>query len=893
MTMTTGEPNRHVLQDDDSSPKTMVEALGCENPAKSLMQLSKVSRIEASARAVELAASVKDFDWSLPDNLSQLSDSHDVYSLEAAIACSDSIAQTLSKIASGGSQASQEIRQLEAQKRDIEDQARAVEAAIVLRRNSEQAFQALQSKHWQEAAAAVRPWLLWKNETDMRESNVARQCRAYAGEYCLKQLATAYTRLKESLLQLYEEAVREGNLQALGQLTPILGMIELESEAVRLYLQYLKGLLQRDIESFSKGGAQNDNQPPFMKIGRVYNTSVSCIRHHLPMVAHCLHKADGDAAVVQLVHQIVEESVIPELQAYQTDRQLSSVSTRANTIYSLFEERFTGRRSTITDDGTDGANEDDDDCGFSTSIGSLSDVDVAMDEAARCIQHSESYLRFVHHTCNEINKARRIRFDQAQQEARAERDRQEWSTGRKAELSEEKFEDLQVLPKSTPLHLTITEIGGQYASVERCLLLASMQRAFLASPENDARYFRPASGATSPNCKALQTALVEACFFSARHSTQRAFATGHVGTASAMANFTSDCLSGVLVTVLSQRAEDTGIALLKPGEGLLVGSAGLFNNASNLIRQGTHATAGSKTTKEELLRRQKVDQDLSQACATLNDLEAAAHHSQQLEQLLGTAVEKGYTPNAPETEQLKMCVKSLSSITLNFREASVAAIESLESVLKPRLRSIVGEAVGGENAAANFMGSSVMGGGKGADRSMTRMHYDLDEDAYNLLQVSESYVTRLCTLLGELLDPLRVHLVPRLWDMLLLSVIGTVAKRLETSLRKCRFTALGSLALDSDIRDILSYTKDRLYSPEYSSNTIAVTKSCPSLARLLQICKLLSVDDLDDVFDLIGSAKRKGNWDLKLEDSRSILCLRAEFDADKVNELMRLPDEGH
>jgi hypothetical protein len=35
----------------------------------------------------------------------------------------------------------------------------------------------------------------------------------------------------------------------------------------------------------------------------------------------------------------------------------------------------------------------------------------------------------------------------------------------------------------------------------------------------------------------------------------------------------------------------------------------------------------------------------------------------------------------------------------------------------------------------------------------------------------------------------------------------------------------------------------------------------------LQIAKLLNVDDLEDVVDLIGSSQ--GNWDLKLDDAKA------------------------
>ena len=107
---------------------------------------------------------------------------------------------------------------------------------------------------------------------------------------------------------------------------------------------------------------------------------------------------------------------------------------------------------------------------------------------------------------------------------------------------------------------------------------------------------------------------------------------------------------------------------------------------------------------------------------------------------------------------------------------------------------------------------------------------------------------------------------------------------------QCHFTSLGALSLDSDMRDLLNYAKERLDSNELDSN-VAVFRACTPLARLLQISKLLNVDDLEDVLDLISSSKRKGNWDLKLEDAKAYLSLRVDFEESKVNEMLRIPDD--
>jgi len=93
------------------------------------------------------------------------------------------------------------------------------------------------------------------------------------------------------------------------------------------------------------------------------------------------------------------------------------------------------------------------------------------------------------------------------------------------------------------------------------------------------------------------------------------------------------------------------------------------------------------------------------------------------------------------------------------------------------------------------------------------------------------------------------------------------------------------------MRDLLNYAKERLDAIDYNSN-VALMKACTPLGRLMQISKLLNVDDLDDVLDLISVSKRKGNWDLSIEDTKFFLCLRVEFENSRVHDLLRLPDDG-
>lgn len=209
---TDNDNNRSLLADDygeDTNPKipsTMAQALEWEDPVAALRMYAAHARQEAAQKATVLEQSILDPTTSetvVPTLLLQTTTTTDSPTLETALACADSIQQSLSKIASGGSAASCEIRELESSKHDLETHAQAVEMALQLRNNDDAALQALQSQDWQTAAHAVRPWLEWsdagKPKSTPQEDD---RCRQYsvcwrvlfaAAGYCLQSFERTVT----------------------------------------------------------------------------------------------------------------------------------------------------------------------------------------------------------------------------------------------------------------------------------------------------------------------------------------------------------------------------------------------------------------------------------------------------------------------------------------------------------------------------------------------------------------------------------------------------------------------------------------------------------------------------------------------------------------------------
>jgi len=551
----------------------------------------------------------------------------------------------------------------------------------------------------------------------------------------------------------------------------------------------------------------------------------------------------------------------------------------------------------------------DNDCGFCAAMGELGDLDAMLDEAALSLQHTESYERFIRHAVEEVLSARELRKKQKEEKEERELKLSSRKEGKEAQpknkhpIVKPTNPKLDILPPQTQLNEAVSELGGHYSILERALLLASMQRAFLNMVYPDDSNFSPIGlpstqhQGNAPGSRALHTSIVEESFYAAKHGTKRAFATGHTGTACAAANFCADSLGRMLTEVLIRRTERSTATLkglLAAGglSGTIMGQAALnvMKRAEKNLLTAKGASHHSLPDKEApasgkgVLRSQQTILEIARACASYNDLEVAVSYTRKLESQFLSDIESGF-PRGQSTEQLGMCVKSFSPVLDSFKIASQSAIESLVNAIVPRVRTIANDAVGLEAQPTSFMGKTAK-----TQPAAARMDYDLDDEAYERTQRHEGYMNQALLSLDELLAPLTAHLLPSLSDSVLLGAYAAAAKRIEHAVRKSRVTALGALSFESDVRHFVGHAKERLYGAELRS-TLGLYKACTPLARLAQIALLMSVDDLEDVLDLISTSKRKGTWDLKLEDAKAFLNLRVEFEGKKVNDLLKIEND--
>jgi hypothetical protein len=638
-------------------------------------------------------------------------DNHGIFTVP--MACAESIQHSLGKIAVTGGKASSELRSLENERQTVDQHASDLAAALTLRQLSQQMVQTFNQGKLRDCVHAI---------ANYRSVNPTPRALALVGPQAIDTYTDMEVKLTMEMLRRYEISVRQSDVHALSELTPLLGMLSLAHKGVGLYLQYTKASLEKIVRDATfthqqQSGhrerghyptAEQVDQPPPeapkanvpMQLAKMYNGAVTHLRHHLPMVVSALGEADGDVALVRLVAQTIgEEHATRLLKQFCQAQRLTLTGTKSELVVNAIMDRYVGGGNgaagmeyqedvltnpsvaiavvtggVLSDDyhrggaGNDSHYDDpelQEDCGFHATLGTLGGLDTFLDDCALCLQHTESYERFVQHASEEVGRARDYRNQQKKLKEEAainkakegDEETKDGGNNDKKKEDDKTKEEEPILPPTSQLDEICSELGGQYSGIEHCLLLAAMQRAFAkifhtTRPFEVERLFQPVgildsnshsfledSGSVA-GANALQTCLVEECFYAAQRSTLRAFATGHAGTACAAANFCSDAIGRALLQVVIRKTEMSVVAL-RPGEGLLVGQGGLSQMTMNALRnvnaltQRSKSAAGKKGLDTsmaedamEQLMQYRIRVGIARACASFNDVEVAMVRSQ-------------------------------------------------------------------------------------------------------------------------------------------------------------------------------------------------------------------------------------------------------------------------
>ncbi|KAK4703766.1 conserved oligomeric Golgi complex subunit 4, partial [Phenoliferia sp. Uapishka_3] len=226
----------------------------------------------------------------------------------------------------------------------------------------------------------------------------------------------------------------------------------------------------------------------------------------------------------------------------------------------------------------------------------------------------------------------------------------------------------------------------------------------------------------------------------------------------------------------------------------------------------------------------------------LNNLDTAAEYTVRLveEILSGEALNEAFFLGA-ELERARIAIVGVRGVEDKFRGVLKSALDHLfNQLLRPRLRPILSDVY----------------------KDVT---YILDEDSYAEAEYRDDVRKRFVKAWEALLFGYRESLTPTNFNLFFATAVNVLVRPWEGMIRGMKFTELGALRLDRDIRSILSYLSSQ---SSYSSGSLR-----ESFSRLQQIATLLTLDTPEEAEEVLSATgNRLTNSEVKI-----IMALRYVF----------------
>ncbi|GMI33410.1 hypothetical protein TeGR_g6890 [Tetraparma gracilis] len=357
------------------------------------------------------------------------------------------------------------------------------------------------------------------------------------------------------------------------------------------------------------------------------------------------------------------------------------------------------------------------------------------------------------------------------------------------------------------------------ATAELSALYASSESALLLSSLLSALSLPPSLSPPDPSSPhAVSSSLVEDLFFVARRAALRAVATTHTTPICGVLNHAANALELAVAKVLGgKRAAAAAAALLEPGED----GGG-----------GEGAAAGGWGRR-------------SRAGSVFNDHGAAMRYAGAVADGVGRELEGVF--GGELDEQLKAAVSSFAGLQHALQAAH--PLHRLLAGLKPTVKTVV------ENASklCDYAADDAESGTEGASW-IAKIIAGLDE------QVGGPVAPYLCA-----------EVCGALWD----GVGAEVARRVEMAVRRKKFSEVGALKFDADVRALVAYFRRVGLAGEGEGGWGGRGGGEEGLERLRQIAKVLGVYDLGDVVNVVEGGGAGGlGWLLKKSEVRGYLSLK-------------------
>ncbi|THU99354.1 COG4-domain-containing protein [Dendrothele bispora CBS 962.96] len=239
------------------------------------------------------------------------------------------------------------------------------------------------------------------------------------------------------------------------------------------------------------------------------------------------------------------------------------------------------------------------------------------------------------------------------------------------------------------------------------------------------------------------------------------------------------------------------------------------------------------------LSREKTEKDNRIAFATiLNDLDVSSSHLERLVKELGNSGSIHQYFVSSEQSVVKTHLSSLSILVNKFRSTLRVGIEQLFSqLIRPRMRTFITEVY-------------------------KDVSYVLDDDSYANAEYQDLVRKRFIKIWEGLIEEYKDAFTDGNFRLLFGLILDTLLRPLEKFVMTFKFTELGAIRFDRDLRAIIGYLAAQT----------AFGDGREKFVRLQQMSTLLNLDNEEDVDEFYNGSGI--SWKLTLQEARAVTALR-------------------
>ncbi|CAN6245466.1 unnamed protein product [Urochloa humidicola] len=193
-----------------------------------------------------------------------------------------------------------------------------------------------------------------------------------------------------------------------------------------------------------------------------------------------------------------------------------------------------------------------------------------------------------------------------------------------------------------------------------------------------------------------------------------------------------------------------------------------------------------------------------------------------------------------DREKIKSFLSELGEISASFKKILHSGMEHLVASVAPRIRPVLD--------------------------TVATVSYELDDAEYGENEVNDPWVQKLILAVNTNVAWLQPVMTSNNYDSFVHLIIDFIVKRLEVIMMQKRFSQLGGLQLDKEVRSLINHFSEMSQRPVRDK-----------FSRLSQMSTILNFERVSEILDFWGDNAGHLTWLLTPAEVRRVLGLRIDF----------------